>query len=111
MRKAYTTRRSGRSVRVPASRIRDRGAPGKWTTVNRSAGIGPLKKGRLSAVGYSSTASPASRHRAIGAAVERYGAVTTLRMLNAVAVYTKRTSPSRSRTFKADVRYVQDKYM
>ena len=110
VRKGYTVRRGSKTYRVPASRIRDQGAPGKWTVVNRSRGIGTLRKGELSRVGYSSASSAMSRHRAIDRAVEAYGPLSTLRKLNAVAVYTKRTSPAKSRIFKSDVRYVQSKY-
>jgi len=111
VRKAYTAKRqSGKTVRVKASRIKDRGAPGKWTSVNRSKGIGKLRPGTLSSSGYNVEASAEARHKAIERSVKKYGALRTLRRLNAVATYTKRTSPTKSRKFKADVKYVQSKY-
>lgn len=72
--------------------------------------IGPLKKGLMKKVGYSVTAKASTRHRAVDRAVKKYGKLSTLRKLNAVAVYTRRTSPTKSRKFKSDVKYVQKKY-
>lgn len=72
--------------------------------------IGPLKKGLMKKVGYSVTAKSKTRHRAVDRAVKKYGKLSTLRKLNAVAVYTRRTSPVKSRKFKSDVKYVQKKY-
>ena len=43
---------------------------------------------------------------ALHAAIKKYGGLSTYRKLNAVAVYTKRTSPAASKTFKADRNYV-----
>ena len=72
--------------------------------------IGPLKKGLMKKVGYSVTAKASMRRRAVDKAVKKYGKLSTLRKLNAVAVYTRRTSPVKSRKFKSDVKYVQKKY-
>lgn len=74
------------------------------------AGIGPLKKGELTATGYDATASASERHAAIAKAVGAYGRLSTLRKLNAVAVLTKRTSPTRAKTFKADRNWVKKTY-
>lgn len=114
-RKAYSVTRKSRSgkvirYKVKASRVRDVGAPGKWTVVNKSKGIGKLKKGGLKQYGYEVTASPASRHASIERAVRASSPVKVLRRLNAVATYTKRTSPIKSRVFAADKQYVQRKY-
>jgi hypothetical protein len=73
-------------------------------------GIGPLKEGDLTRMGYRATLKAPTRRRAVDKAVRKYGKVSALRKLNAVAVYTKRRSPARSRTFKSDVGYVQKKY-
>ena len=72
--------------------------------------IGPLKKGLMKRVGYSVGAKAKTRRRAVDRAVKKYGKLSTLRKLNAVAVYTRRTSPVKSRKFKSDVKYVQKKY-
>ena len=81
-----------------------------WQRSHRSMGIGPLKEGDLTRMGYRATLKAPTRRRAVDKAVRKYGKVSALRKLNAVAVYTKRRSPARSRTFKSDVRYVQKKY-
>jgi hypothetical protein len=72
--------------------------------------IGPLKKGLMTRMGYSVAAKAKTRRRAVDRAVKKYGKLSTLRKLNAVAVYTRRTSPVKSRKFKSDVKYVQKKY-
>ncbi len=103
-RKAYT-RKTGR--KVSASCIKNRGAPGRWRTVHRSRGIGPLKEGRLERFGYKSSSSLQSRRTALRAASRRLGALAVFRMLNALATYTKRTSPSKSAMYLADRNYVR----
>ena len=109
-RRAFTQKRKGKSIRVKSACIKDRGAVGRWQTVKRMLGIGPLKKGHLKGVGYDATANASTRHQAIDKAVKRYGKLSTLKKLNAIAVYTKRTVPSRSKTYKTDMHYVQKKY-
>lgn len=112
-RKAYT-RKTGVSVRgsrVPARMIRDVGARGKWRYEHMGApGIGQLQRGLMSSLGYNVNAKASTRHQAVDRAVKKYGKLSTLRKLNAVAVYTRRTSPAKSRKFKSDVKYVQKKY-
>jgi hypothetical protein len=76
----------------------------------RKSLIGPLKKGLMTKMGYSVSARAATRRRAVDRAVRKYGKLSTLRKLNAVAVYTRRSSPVKSRKFKSDVKYVQKKY-
>jgi hypothetical protein len=109
-RKGYMARRRGKTIRVRPGQIRDVGFPGKGVLGTGKPGIGKLREGDLSSLGYSVTAKPSARHRAVDRAVAKYGKGSTLRKLNAVAVYTRRTSPKKSRTFKSDVRYVQKKY-
>ena len=109
-RKSYT-RRSGISVRgsrVRSRFIKDVGARGKWRAAHYGApGIGPLKQGELKRVGYSVDKSVKSRHAAVKRAVDKYGRNSTIRKLNAVAVYTRRTSPAKSKKFKADMKFAQ----
>lgn len=114
-RKGYTrksyTRKTGirvRGSRVPSGMIRDVGAPGKG--LKGGPGIGKLQKGLMSSLGYNVNAKATTRHSAVDKAVKKYGKLSTLRKLNAVAVYTRRTSPLKSRKFKSDVKYVQKKY-
>lgn len=106
IRRSAFTRKTG--TRVPARRIRDMGAPGKWRSVHRGTpGIGPLKSGLLRAVGYDVSASATRRRAAVKRAVRKYGRTSTIRKLNAVAVYTRRTSPAKSKRFKADMKIAQ----
>ena len=109
-RKGYTARRRGKTVRVRSARIRDVGAPGKGVMGTGAPGIGKLKEGQLSSLGYSVGQKASTRRRAVDRAVAKYGKLSALRKLNAVAVYTRRTSPKKSKTFKSDVRYIQKKY-
>ncbi len=107
-RRAYT-RKSGR--KVTAKCIRNVGAPGKWRTVHKSKGIGPLKKGRLERFGYNSDAPVTKRHTALRAASRRLGALVVFRMLGALSTYTKRTSPSKSALFLADRNFVRREFL
>jgi len=109
-RKAYNAVRNGKTHRVKSSCIKDRGAPGRWQTVKNMLGIGPLKKGQLTELGYRHTLSAAERHAVLDKAVSRYGRNSTIRKLSAIATYTKRTGPSRSLVYKTDMPYVQKKY-
>lgn len=73
----------------------------------RKSLIGKLKPGLLKAVGYDVSASVTRRHKAVKAAVKKYGKSSTIKKLNAVAVYTRRTSPAKSKKFKADMKFAQ----
>jgi hypothetical protein len=106
-RRSYT-RKNGRSVRgtrVSSTCIKDRGSPGKWTE-KHGTGIGTLKAGRLSKYGYSSSKPSTSRHMALNKAIKAYGPLAVYRMLNAVYVYTKRTSPAVSALYKTDRNWI-----
>ena len=72
--------------------------------------IGPLKKGELTSLGYSSSKKAKTRRQALTKAVDRYGPLSTLRKVNAIRVLTKRRAPKTSKTMKADVKYLQKKY-
>lgn len=109
-RMGYTAKRKGKTIRVKSACIKDRGAKGRWQTVRRMMGIGPLSKGDLTAFGYSHTKPATERHAAIDSAVKKYGRAATIRKLNAIAVYAKRTAPTRAATYKTDMRYVQKKF-
>lgn len=91
----------GTTYKVKSTCVKDVGAPGHGEPV-----IGPLRKGDLKSVGYDATVRAAVRHGALAKAVAKYGRLSTLRKLNAVAVLTKRTVPSRSKTYKADRNWV-----
>ena len=111
-RKGYTRKAYRRSdgsrvktVHVRGKCIKDRGARGEWAE-KHGVGIGKLKIGELSRVGYSPRKTVRSRHTAVNKASRRYGALSTYRKLNALATYTKRTSPVLSKKVKADRNYV-----
>ena len=116
-RHAFTRRHSidvrGTTVKrshVPASKITDRGAPGKWADLH-GPGIGKLKKGSLSKYGYQPRNTSTSRHRAIRKAVHRYGPLSTLRKLQALGTYTRRTSKTTSKHAMADRNWVKKTFM
>jgi hypothetical protein len=106
-RRGYTTKRG---VHVRSSRVRDMGAPGKWSS-KHGPGIGSLKEGKLLKLGYSAVKKLTARHGALKKAVRRYGALSTFRKLNAASTYTKRTSKGRSKTFRADRNWVKKSFM
>jgi hypothetical protein len=101
----YTKR--GKHVRVPASCIPDVGASGKG--LRSGKGIGTLKQGDLARFGYVriATLSESQRHEALSKAVKAYGSLTVWRKLNALSVYTRRTSPKTSKTVKADMDWIR----
>jgi hypothetical protein len=105
IRKGYT-RKSG--VHVRASKVRDMGAPGKWSA-KHGPGIGELKPGGL--MGYSPSMSKTARHSKLRKVVKSKGALSTFRKLNALATYTKRTAKGKSKTAKADRNWVKKTYM
>jgi len=72
-------------------------------------GIGPLKHGELH--GYHAKNSKTSRRSALRKTVRSLGPLSTFRKLNAIAVYTKYSSPGKSRTIKADRNWVKKTYM
>jgi len=76
-------------------------------------GIGPLKKGELGQFGYHEVRSlpKDTRHKALGKAVVKYGALSTFRKLNALYVYTRKSSPSSSAIFYRDRNWVRAHYM
>lgn len=78
-----------------------------WQKRTGLKGIGPLKEGLLKKVGYTVTASKTRRHAAVKRAVKKYGKASTIRKLNAVAVYTRRRSPVKSRKFRSDMKFAQ----
>lgn len=78
-----------------------------WQKRTGMQGIRTLKKGLLTKVGYSVTAPVSRRRAAVKAAVKKYGRASTIRKLNAVAVYTRKSSPTKSRAFKKDMKYAQ----
>lgn len=107
-----------RTRKVPRRRVCPPGTILKKKATRKSPrvcgpGIGPLKKGELGQFGYHGVRSlpKKTRHAALGKAVSTYGALTTFRKLNALYVYTRRTSPSSSVLFLRDRNWVRAHYM
>jgi len=75
----------------------------------RLHGIGELKKGELH--GYHAKSSKTTRRRSLRKTVRSVGALSTFRKLNALAVYTKNSAPSKSKTIKTDRNWVKKTFM
>ena len=110
-RAAYTRKtKSGKRVHVPAGLIKNVGRPGKgYRGPNGGPGIGPLREGELSQFGYANVVkkSAKTRRSALKKAVKKYGSLSVRRKLQAVATYTKSTSPAASKVFKSDIAWIK----
>ena len=95
----------GTTYRVKASCIKNKGNPGKGPAV-----IGPLKQGDLKDVGDDHTDSAEKRHSALSKAVGKYGRLSTLRKLNAIAVLNKNVAPTRANTYRTDRNWISKTY-
>jgi hypothetical protein len=108
---AYTRKlKNGRRIRVHAALIKDVGRPGKgYRGSDGNPGIGPLREGELSQFGYSNVVktSAKTRRNALKKAVKKYGSLSVRRKLQAVATYTKNTSPVASKIFKSDIAWIK----
>ncbi len=117
-RKAYVRySKKGTRTLVREGCVKNVGAPGKGLRMGKTSrrvypGIGPLRKGDLSKFGYKNVAgmSVADRHAALRKAIQAYGSLTTWRKLNAVYVYTRRTSPGTSEIFKKDMDWIRSTF-
>lgn len=107
-RKAHWKYIRGMKIRVPAHKVKDMGAPGKWR-VKHGPGIGELESGKLH--GYATSEPTATRRNILKKDVKKDGALKTMRRLNAIATYMKRTVPYKSKTAKADSNWVKKTYM
>lgn len=102
--------KKGKHSLVPEQCIRNIGAPGKG--LRSGPGIGKLRKGELAKFGYKNVLSMSvgARHAALAKAIEAYGSLGVWRKLNAVSVYTRRTSPGASAVFKSDMDWIRAKF-
>ena len=75
----------------------------------RAHGIGELKKCELH--GYRAKNSKTSRRKSLRKTVRSVGALSTFRKLNALAVYTKNSAPTKSKTIKTDRNWVKKTFM
>jgi hypothetical protein len=72
-----------------------------------TARFGPLKKGELTKLGYSSRYSEQERHKALQKAVIAYGALGVYRKLDAVAKLSVHTIPTASAVYTADREWIK----
>ena len=110
-RSAYVrSSRSKKRLYIPEQCIRDMGAPGKG--FSGGPGIGSLRKGDLAQFGYIHVAKlPIElRQAALTKAINAYGSLGVWRKLNAVHIYTRRTSPLVSEIFKADMDWIKSTF-
>ena len=125
MRSGYTQRRSRKVIRVKrkdgttyryvrkagVSRVRpapipDVGAAGKGPKL-----IGKLKGGMLTKYGYHPVEAKTNRHKALSMGISKgEKPLSVMRRLIAISTLTKRTLPRASRIYKADARWVHEKY-
>ena len=103
-RKSYS-RKSGSRVkgsRVKASCIKDVGSRGKGKKVFKNLRVGSLTKH-----GYTVSGSRDSRRISLRKAVKEYGTSSTIKKLNVISVYNKRSHPKTSRKAKEDMEFVR----
>ena len=106
--KVYTVRPHANSIQVPAACIKNRGLPGKGP--KEGEGFGKLRKGELIKYGYQYRLSDSLRHAALKRAVDRYGALSVYRKLDAVAKLSVRTAPDASSIFAKDRDWIRAHY-
>jgi hypothetical protein len=68
-----------------------------------------LKKGSLKRYGYSVHDSKEDRRKSLKKAVKKYGYSSLIKKLNYVKVLSKSTSPSNSKIYGQDIKYLQKK--
>lgn len=106
--KTYTVHPRTNSVQIPAACIKNRGLPGKGPS--EGEGFGKLRKGELIKYGYQYRLSDSLRHTALKRAINRYGALSVYRKLDAVAKLSSRTAPDASYIFGRDRDWVRSHY-
>jgi Family of unknown function (DUF5771) len=104
----YRVYPKAKSAYVKAKCIKDLGKPGKGVGAGES--IGALRKGELKKYGYSSSKSDQARHAALRKAVDSFGALGVFRKLVAVANYTVRTQPEKSRVYREDAKWIKESF-
>ena len=106
--KVYTVHPKANTIKVNSSCIVNRGLPGKGPREGK--GIGRLRKGELIKYGYQYRLSDSLRHSALKRAIDRYGALSVYRKLDAVAKLSLRTAPDASDIFSKDRNWVREHY-
>ena len=102
--KSYIRRQKSGSYRVKASKIKDRGLPGKGPK------LWSVKKGGLGNYGYSSKDSETVRRAALKRGIKKEGPNVIQKRLIAIANYNKRTSPNTHRIMRSDINWIHNNY-
>jgi hypothetical protein len=105
--KTYISHPSSKSMLVKSKCIRAVGAPASRRSEAR---FGPLRKGELTKLGYSSKYPEEQRHIALQKAVLKYGALGVFRKLDAVAKLTVHSIPAASAVYVRDRAWIQRAY-
>lgn len=96
------------SVSLNKPRLTLKAGFSRWQVENQSMGIGPLKKGKLE--GWHASEPKTSRLNSVDKAVRKFGALSTYRSLNALAVLGKNRQPEVASIAKEDRDYVRKRY-
>jgi hypothetical protein len=101
--RAYTRRISGGTVRVKSTVIRNRGLPGRGPYT-----LPPLSPGKL--YGYTVSANTPNRYKSLTFAMKSNSPLAVFRRLQILARYLKRTSPTARRTILGNAAWVRRKF-
>ena len=101
--KAYTRRVSGGTVRVNSTRIINRGLPDRGPFI-----LPALTPGKL--YGYTVSASNSNRYKSLQIAMNKNSPLAVFRRLQVLARYLKRTSPHAKRTVLKNAAWVRTKF-
>ena len=71
--------------------------------------IPKLKKGTLTQFGYSTKSSDRSRHIALNKAIKKLTESTVIHKLNALKVLTKNKTPTLSKLYDSDIKWIHSK--
>jgi hypothetical protein len=104
----FTVRPTTNTITVSPSCIKNRGLPGKGP--REGEGIGKLRKGELIKYGYQYRLSDSLRHSALKRAIDRYGALSIYRKLDAVSKLSLRTAPDASEVFSKDRDWIKNNF-
>jgi hypothetical protein len=107
-------------VRVAPTKIKRKGKTVKrkgYTYLRKDVGLpgkGPriilVEKGKLSTFGYSTKKSDQARHAALKKAIDKYGALSVFRKLNAMVIMRKRTQPKARAVFEEDREWIREQF-
>ena len=98
---SYSYKKNSKKIKARSSCLKSRGL--------RSRRVLPLlKKGSLTKFGYTIHESAEKRRSSLRKALKAYGYSTLIKKLNAVKILTKNTSPTNSKIYGIDIKYLQN---